>query len=81
MADQFNSGDQFSPGTALISSVQAILSVTLAWISIRDAQVFIAILASIVACISGFLAARYYYYAGQEKKHIMKQHKFEEANE
>jgi hypothetical protein len=51
-----------------ISAALSLLSVVIAWISLRDAQIVIAIIASVVAIVSGLFAVRYYYYATKEKK-------------
>lgn len=40
----------------------------LSWLSLHDAQYLISFLASVIALISGILAMRYYWYAGNEKK-------------
>lgn len=55
-------------GSAIISSLSAIF----AWISLKDAQVIVAIIASGIAAISGLFALRYYWYATKEKKERIK---------
>lgn len=40
----------------------------LSWLSLHDAQYLISFLASVIALVSGVLAMRYYWYAGNEKK-------------
>lgn len=57
---------------ALGSSILSSLSAIIAWISIKDAQVIMAIGASGAAVISGGFAARYYWYATKEKKENLK---------
>jgi membrane associated rhomboid family serine protease len=54
--------------TPFISVVLSLFSGILSWLSLHDAQYFISFLASVVALISGVLAMRYYYYAGNDKK-------------
>jgi hypothetical protein len=55
-------------GNAILSGISA----TMAWISIKDAQVMVTFGASLVAVASGFFAARYYWYATKEKKANLK---------
>lgn len=55
-------------GSAIISGLSAIF----VWISLRDAQVIVALGASGIAGISGLLASRYYWYATKEKKANLK---------
>jgi hypothetical protein len=57
---------------ALAGAILSGMSTTLAWISLKDAQVYVTLGASAMAIISGGLAARYYWYAGKEKKQNLK---------
>ena len=54
--------------TPIISLILSIFSGILSWLSLNDAQYFVSFCASIIALISGILAMRYYYYAGEEKR-------------
>jgi hypothetical protein len=47
-------------------------STVLAWISFQDARDVAGFAATIIACLSGLFAIRYYYFAGQEKKASLK---------
>jgi hypothetical protein len=51
-------------GYTLISIFSGVLS----WITLADAQYAISFTASMIAMISGIMALRYYYYAGNEKR-------------
>ena len=44
------------------------LSTIFAFITLHDVQVVVTLIASGVACISGFFAARYYYYSTKKLK-------------
>lgn len=57
---------------ALAGSLLSGVSATLAWVSIKDAQVIMAIGASLAAVISGLLSARLSWYSSQEKKEILR---------
>jgi hypothetical protein len=53
---------------ALISGGSSVL----AWVSLQNTKDMAALLASLIAALSGWFAIRYYYYAAQEKKQILK---------
>lgn len=55
----------------ILSVITSILSTMLAW-SIKDVQVYASLFATLVAIISGVLAIRYYWFAGNEKKRKLK---------
>lgn len=55
----------------ILSVITSILSTMLAW-SIKDVQVYASLFATSVAIISGVLAIRYYWFAGNEKKRKLK---------
>lgn len=62
--------NEFSgPGATMLSVISAII----AWISLKEMQVIVTFGASCMAIISGFFAARYYWYAAKEKKKRLKQ--------
>ena len=60
--------NHWNPITAAISATTSILSAAFAFITLHDAQVFLAVVASGVAIISGFFAIRYYYHATKKIK-------------
>jgi hypothetical protein len=60
------------PGTGLIASITSLFSWVVAWISLKDTQVIITILAGIVGIASGIFAIRYYIVATIEKKQNIK---------
>ena len=62
---------QHNTGYTILSIFSGILS----WVTLANAQYFISFLASIIALMSGIMALRYYYYAGNEKRNQLKQNK------
>ena len=58
----------------LLNTFISICGTVIAWISIKEAQIYFGIGASIVAIVAGIFSARYYWYAAQEKKKSL--HKF-----
>lgn len=54
--------------TGLLSTLTSIFFTGIAWISAKDYQIVFAIMASIVAIVSGGFAIRYYYYATKKLK-------------
>jgi uncharacterized membrane protein len=58
-------------GNTLVS----ITSSAIAWISLRDAQMIVALVASCIAIVSGVLAALYWYYSILEKRQLLKKSK------
>lgn len=64
--------DVHSMAKALGSAILSGLSTMIAWISLKDAQVYVTLGASLFAIISGGFAARYYWYATKEKKENLK---------
>ena len=60
-----------------ITAIVSIIANIMAWISLMNAQVLLAIVATIVSIICGALAARYYWIASKEKKMIIKKLKNE----
>jgi len=56
-------------------SLISILSGFLSWITLADAQYAISFTASMIAMISGIMALRYYYYAGNEKRNQLNKDK------
>lgn len=57
------------------SLLTTIISTFLTWISMKDAQVAVTIIASLFAAGSGFMAIRYYILASEEKKMIIAEKK------
>ena len=55
----------------ILSVITSISSTMLAW-SIKDVQVYASLFATLIAIISGVLAIRYYWFAGNEKKRKLK---------
>lgn len=57
---------------AAISTLVSGLSTYLAWISFLDAKDIAGFAATLIACLSGIFAIRYYYFATLEKKASIK---------
>jgi len=55
--------------TAPITFLSAISLNVISWITLVDAQYFVSFIATILGAISAIFVIRYYYYAGNEKKH------------
>jgi hypothetical protein len=53
-------------------SILSILSGMLSWITLTNAQYLLSVIASIIALLSGIMALRYYYYAGNLKRKQLK---------
>lgn len=53
-------------------SILSIISSILSWITLANAQYFVSFMVSIVGLISGVMAIRYYWYAGNEKRNQLK---------
>lgn len=51
-----------------IAAVLSITSTIIAWIGIKEAQMIVALIASMVAIASGILAGRYYWFATKKIK-------------
>ena len=52
----------------MINTVTSIFCAVLAWISLKDAQTVVAMIASICAVVSAIMAIRYYYHATKKIK-------------
>jgi uncharacterized membrane-anchored protein len=61
-----------TPGSGLVASIVSVFSGIMAWISLKDTQVIITIIAGMVGIASGIFAIRYYIYATREKKQNLK---------
>lgn len=59
-------GQHHSDG--LVSTTICMVSTIFAWVSIKDVQTIAAIIASLVAVVSGGFAIRYYYHATKKLK-------------
>lgn len=59
-------GQHHSDG--LVSTLICVFSTVFAWVSIKDVQTIAAIVASLVAVVSGGFAIRYYYHATKKLK-------------
>ena len=68
-----NNTSPYAPINLLIS----ILSTIMAFITLHDAQTLLALVSAFIAILSGFFAARYYYYGSREKKLLIKKLKIE----
>lgn len=61
-----------TPGSGLVASIISVFSGIMAWISLKDTQVIITIIAGMVGIASGIFAIRYYIIATREKKQNLK---------
>jgi len=57
-----------APALSLISIMSSILS----WISFAEAQYIVSLTVSLIGILSGIMAIRYYWYAGNEKRSNLK---------
>jgi hypothetical protein len=57
-----------APALSLLSILSSILS----WISLAEAQYLLSFGVTLIGIVSGLMAIRYYYYAGNEKKQNLK---------
>jgi len=64
-----NQPDNTIPEASLILTI---FSTIVAIVSIKDVQIILGIVASMVAIISGIFAIRYYYLSSKEKSQILK---------
>lgn len=56
-------------------SILSIMSGLFSWITLAEAQYAVSFVASMIAMLSGIMALRYYYYAGNVKRNQLKQDK------
>lgn len=56
-------------------TILSIFSGMLSWITLANAQYLVSFGASVIALASGVMALRYYWYAGNLKRHQLKQNK------
>lgn len=56
-------------------SMLSILSGLFSWLTLANAQYAVSFIATVIAIISGIMALRYYYYAGNEKRNQLKQNR------
>ena len=63
-----NNLNPHDPMTAFGYIVVSSLLAAIGWITVKDAQFFITFMASVVSCVAGLMAIRYYYFATNEKK-------------
>lgn len=56
-------------------SILSIMSGFFSWITLAEAQYAVSFVASMIAMLSGIMALRYYYYAGNAKRNQLKQDK------
>lgn len=59
--------DHLPHGNATLSMILSFVFSILAWLTVKDAQVILGIIASSIAIISGISAIRYYWLAIDEK--------------
>ena len=64
--------DNNSHHAPLLNMIISIVTTFLTWITYADAQYLMSFMLSIVGIVSGLFALRYYYYAGNEKRDIVK---------
>jgi hypothetical protein len=62
-----------SPMSVLLTIMTTILS----WLTLFNAQYLMSFILTCIGIISGIFAIRFYYYAGNEKKEILKNNKYE----
>jgi len=62
-----------SPFSVLITIMTTVLS----WLTLLNAQYFMSFVLTCIGIVSGVFAIRYYYYAGNEKREILKNNKNE----
>lgn len=55
-----------------IATIVSMLSAVMAWISLQNSQIILALIATGVSIVCGVLAARYYWFAAKEKKLTIK---------
>jgi len=67
--------DNNSHYAPLLNVLISITTTFLTWITYADAQYFMSFMLSIIGIISGVFALRYYYYAGNEKRDIVRKNK------
>jgi hypothetical protein len=62
-----------SPFSVLLTIMTSLLS----WFTLLNAQYFMSFVLTCIGIVSGVFAIRYYYYAGNEKREILKNNKNE----
>ena len=64
---------QHSPFSIFVTIFSSILS----WLTLLNAQYLMSFVLTCIGIVSGIFAIRFYYYAGNEKKEILKNNKYE----
>ena len=59
-------------GNAALYFLGSILFNVITWITLVQAQYFVSFITTVLGAISAVFVIRYYYYAGNEKKRILK---------
>lgn len=67
--------DNNSHHAPLLNMIISIVTTFLTWITYADAQYLMSFMLSIVGIVSGLFALRYYYYAGNEKRDIVRRNR------
>lgn len=60
-----------------ISIILTIFATALSWLTLLNAQYLMSFILTCIGIVSGIFAMRFYYYAGNEKKQILKNNKYE----
>jgi len=60
-----------------LSIMLTIMTTFLSWFTLLNAQYFMSFILTCIGIVSGIFAIRFYYYAGNEKREILKNNKNE----
>lgn len=60
-----------------LSVLLTIMTTILSWLTLLNAQYLMSFILTCIGIVSGIFAIRFYYYAGNEKREILKNNKYE----
>lgn len=61
--------------TGPVALIMSLVWSGIAWVGLIDAKTWLTIVASLIGIVSGIMAARHYYYSGEEKRLLIRKMK------